>query len=895
LAGDLVDGDASAHPVLDAAQLVRIEATHRGFFYQHLFAVECMLDMSPAGTQVVVVENDEDVELVGDGFRVYIQVKTRSREIQFSDVESALDRFSSLRKEHSQGRRPGAARFALVVNEEPGPDLQQRLGEQDWPGDVAFISPGASVNAVNLAVPRPWPTIGSGLAACEAKAALVPFSTLAPVTLVFKLAGLAQYLATGTGGHEATRQDVASYFEQLVIQLQDFPKPPPDYRPQADEPEFQTQSRVRLITGASGSGKTSWASHAALHHPAPTVYFDVGELPESAVASSLARELVARFLHGTGAATLPQASGLELLRWASGRIESSGQNVIVVLDNVHHAGTAALQQLVLAATGIRFVMLGHPWPGQVELEASLAIKAETLGGWTLDSIAKVFAEAGCPVEVPTGQRILEMTAGIPLYVKNAAQLTAEDYSRDAATFVEAVSQRLNVASTAQESILEKSFGFLTSQARTAAAMLDLADTPLKREEALEFLAPVGDAVSNAKALRELVRSGIVESSYGDSLKLHDAYRLLARDERSGMDQHVLETAREALVGLLERSVPSIYDIGRFALFARLLAQTGRVGTLVTLATYEQFHQIGDPSELRGALESAADDSGLDPEDRFWALDALAFWESQRGEGDMGAIVRRMSELAAGAELGTLEEAALCMKRMAVAGAEGDLGALEAEREQAARLVSGDSRRSRILAYNYALALYHAEKYVKSWANAKRTLKAYFAEMNFGDVGVSGMSAEAVRESVPETEERDDDLRRAGDCLDLMARSLTRMGRPAAMEFLHAMKLYTAGMAWRSAVRAGQDAIDGLVAIHDFDGARSIAEQFLLPAVTEYQLLDLLIPVRAQYAVVLAWCGDIDSARSEMARLESYQLPGDGTAELANQRSLIERIARGISS
>jgi len=201
MAGDLVDGDASAHPVLDAAQLVRIEATHRGFFYQHLFAVECMLDMSPAGTQVVVVENDEDVELVGDGFRVYIQVKTRSRKIQFSDVESALDRFSSLRKEHSQGRRSGAARFALVVNEEPGPDLQQRLGEQDWPGDVAFISPGASVNAVNLAVPRPWPTIGSGLAACEAKAALVPFSTLAPATLVFKLAGLAQ----GARGNPAGR------------------------------------------------------------------------------------------------------------------------------------------------------------------------------------------------------------------------------------------------------------------------------------------------------------------------------------------------------------------------------------------------------------------------------------------------------------------------------------------------------------------------------------------------------------------------------------------------------------------------------------------------------------------------------------------------------------------
>jgi hypothetical protein len=75
----------------------------------------------------------------------------------------------------------------------------------------------------------------------------------------------------------------------------------------------------------------------------------------------------------------------------------------------------------------------------------------------------------------------------------------------------------------------------------------------------------------------------------------------------------------------------------------------------------------------------------------------------------------------------------------------------------------------------------------------------------------------------------------------------------------------------------------------------IAEQFLLPAVTQYQLLDLLIPVRAQYAVVLARCGDFDSARSEMARLEPYRVPGDGTAELANQRRLIERIARGINS
>lgn len=84
------DGNESIAPALDAEQLVRIEATHRGFFYQHLFAVACMLDMISAETRVIVIEKDEDVELVGDDFHVYVQVKTRTRKIQFSDIESAL-------------------------------------------------------------------------------------------------------------------------------------------------------------------------------------------------------------------------------------------------------------------------------------------------------------------------------------------------------------------------------------------------------------------------------------------------------------------------------------------------------------------------------------------------------------------------------------------------------------------------------------------------------------------------------------------------------------------------------------------------------------------------------------------------------------------------------------
>jgi len=50
--------------VLDVAQLVRIESVHRGFLYQHLYAVGCLLLAQAAAVDVVMVEIDEDIELI---------------------------------------------------------------------------------------------------------------------------------------------------------------------------------------------------------------------------------------------------------------------------------------------------------------------------------------------------------------------------------------------------------------------------------------------------------------------------------------------------------------------------------------------------------------------------------------------------------------------------------------------------------------------------------------------------------------------------------------------------------------------------------------------------------------------------------------------------------------
>lgn len=128
----------------------------------------------------------------------------------------------------------------------------------------------------------------------------LPFRTLSPETLVWKLAARTQFASTGEDSdrknHIFLREDLPTLFEQLVEQLQKFPSVPEDYRPQPDEPKLLTEEQVRLMVGFSGAGKAVWASWQAHHSSAPAIYFDVGDLPGSALASSLARELTARFL-----------------------------------------------------------------------------------------------------------------------------------------------------------------------------------------------------------------------------------------------------------------------------------------------------------------------------------------------------------------------------------------------------------------------------------------------------------------------------------------------------------------------------------------------------------------------------------------------------------------------
>ncbi|MEQ1961268.1 SEC-C domain-containing protein [Escherichia albertii] len=131
-----------------------------------------------------------------------------------------------------------------------------------------------------------------------------------------------------------------------------------------------------------------------------------------------------------------------------------------------------------------------------------------------------------------------------------------------------------------------------------------------------------------------------------------------------------------------------------------------------------------------------------------------------------------------------------------------------------------------------------------------------------------------------------------DALELLARIRDAQGKMSPLLRIHSMKFYNLAMAPESMVRVGQDLADEFVAIKDYDGAKEVMEQHVLPVVNEAGLVHRLIQVRSQYAVILALSGQHKAADVEMQRLAPYieGLTGVQRQEIQNQSNYIVQLA-----
>jgi hypothetical protein len=730
----------------------------------------------------------------------------------------------------------------------------------------------------------------------------VPHSTLSPDTLVWKLAAWVQLIASGTtNDHKVTAADLAPLFEQLLIQLQQFPTAVVNYRPHENEPPLASQAPVRLVTGFSGSGKTSWAAEVDLHQAGVPVYFDVSDLPGSGVASSLVRDLAARLLpkdtNERQAILLPGVIGLQALRLIDRYISSTNANVVIFLDNAHRISSTDIAELIAALAHVKWIVLAQPWPGMVHIEGRYCIVQERLSGWSIAIISKEVEVSECFASPTTCERLRVITGGLPLFVHDTCKIAKLEYGGDIEACCRAIADLVTVQTTSQEVIATQVFQRLSQPTRQCAAILSLAKMPLDREHVFSMIAAGSSETPRwvAKRLRELSDWGIVQHLRNGEVRLHDMFGVLAAGEQDQLSSDVLTRSRETLLTRLLRMGPG-GGIERFRQMCRLLLDTGRIEELVDVATAnaEMINEYGVTEETSELIRKAASNPNLSSENRFWAQDTLAFWAIQEGEFDSAAAL--IDQMTAEMErfLPTARaRIALAVKSLMITGLRGQLGALRAA-YRAFDLANANEETSRIVRYNYALALRKCDRPLETVELTGELIPEYYDALGIGIEDVMFKNLPDIADSLGDVSAKADHLKHLADCLDLQAAALLDLGRGSAFARIHAHKFYVLSDALSSAVRVGQDFVDECLRVgSDPVGARMFMEQSLLPVVRERRLLSKLVPVSCQYAVVLAYCGEHRAARRTLAEMRPFIVPDTLQAdEFVEQSNLVEVIASG---
>ena len=891
-----VGDDQNILDVLDAAQLVRIEAVHRGFLYQHLYTVGCLLLAQGAGVNAVMVERDEDIELITDKERIYIQVKTRSKLIIPSDISGALERFEDLRKKHAGGKRKGDSSFIVVANQAPSVRLQQILDENRFPSDIFFVCP-QSTSEHSPALPPAWKSLTDAATWCIAQAEKLNFSLLSPESLIWKLAGLVQLAATGSTPykqHTFHAKELPTLFEQLIIQLQHFPAPPEFYRPQKLELSLASDERVRIICGLSGAGKTAWVAQEALHYSKLCAYYDTGDLPGPALASALVRELAAKFgtsdRDGLRKILLPGASGYEALKTFDTFLSQQEINLLLVLDNAHRVPVDNLRDVLNATSCIRFVLLCQPNDNVRQLEAVTGTQREALQGWDIDTVAAVVDDLDGFATANGYEQLRSYTGGLPLYVQSAAKIAVMEYKGNIDALCAELQRQENSVETAQEVILSRVYQGFDKLVQDSLALFSLADVGLSRDEVSELLVK-SLKVSTSRAsviLKKMRATGTVEVFGNHTLKVHDAIRVLGLQHLELMDSVVVHNALLALKELLVVSLHKTRDTLRFSLLTQIYIKLNDVMPLIALSGEELFYEMGINVDIMANLERASISDALEPVHKFWALDGLVFSELKEGLYDK--LVNRldaMESLLAEHEFGYREQIAYAMKRILFSAENGDI--LEVKRlvEQVSTKLP-DAEYERIFDYNHAIALWKLKKYNEAEALCWKVIEGYYDLLGINPQDVNGKTPDVLWKIINRPEDIQDHLKHLADALELLAKNCEARGRPMPFNRIHSMKFYAMAGAPESMVRVGQDLADEFVARRDYEGAKEVMEQHVLRVVDNAGLVNRLIQVRSQYAVILALCGQHDDAAAEMRCLEPYIMGLN-----SEQRQEIENQANGI--
>lgn len=878
--------------VVDKAQLHRIEATHKGFLYQHLYGVACLLMMGQLGWTRMRVEVDEDLELEFSDRYVYVQVKSRSKLIQFSDIASALERFEHYRARHVPGDRAGHPEFVLALNRAPAPVLSARISEGDFPQDVRFVVPGQPV----LGLPPVWRDNEEAFSWCVARAEMLPFIMVAPDVLVQNLAGVMIRMAAGLdefARHEITAVRAAGMLKQFVQQVHEFPAPPLNYRPQDNEPSLATEAPIRLIVGFSGAGKTSWAAQAALADAQPRAYFDVADLPSSSVARALARELAARWLgdnpEGRQAVASEALTGVEALRLVTSSLIAQQRSHTVVVDNAHRLQVEDARAITAAMADLRLVFLAQPTAELGLMSAALDAEPETLQGWGADSIGYEASAQECTVSMATATRVRGLTAGLPLYVRSAISVAKKDYGSNLEALCDAFEGQSLSSDTRQHTLLTVVFNGLDEPSKQVLACASLSDVPLAAEE-IAGVAAAAFSLDRRVVVRKLrsLRAGGLLQAYGSQRsKVHDAMRPIALEYLVEQPE-AGRRARAFLLDLVEMSLQEDHEKERFPLFVRLLIDLRDVAKLADLGTEEAFHEGPEFPQMWPLLEEAASDLALTAEVRFECLDALLYHRQKHGpEEAVAPLLCQMETLIDGELESDRPRLVFLQKSLFYCASQGDDAQVQKLLGKAQALLPGNVSYHRVFRYSAAFALWKVSRPASAEKLLKDLVGEYLATLSINiDELMSNPDVYVAR--VQADEDYGTNCKHLGDCFDLLARVLEQLQRAQTGPRKLAVRLFEITGSWDSAVRVGIDLVYQHLDRRELQQALKLVSESLPRLVHFYGLVRHVIPLRYLHAHVLGRMGQISAARGILRTADPFlnSLPNDEQLEAARLTSFL---------
>lgn len=315
--------------------------------------------------------------------------------------------------------------------------------------------------------------------------------------------------------------------------------------------------------------------------------------------------------------------------------------------------------------------------------------------------------------------------------------------------------------------------------------------------------------------------------------------------------------------------------------------------LISIAGEELFYEMGINTDIMASIESALNSDALGAEHKFWALDGLVFSAFREGHfQDAPPRLEAMKHLIAQNEFSYREHVAFGMKKILLAAENGKAQEVERLKEEYSTKLP-DAEHKRIFNYNYAFALWKLKKNRKAQQICQQVVEEYYDILGITPKDVFGKNSDVLWTIINRPENVQEHIKHLADALELYARILDELYENTSFTRIHAMKFYNMAMAPDSMVRVGQDLADEFVARKDYEGAKEIVEQHILPVINQEGLINRMVQVRSHYAVILAYCGLHNDAASEIRSLNPYiqGLSREQRTEIENQTDLILHLAQ----